>query len=139
MADQKSPLEVAYFAGFFDGEGMVAIYDKSSSYRIVLANTDVRPLKRAKELWGGHLYCQSRDTTKFALQDLWRWQLCGQEAGGFLEDIRPYLMLKAEQADVFLEVLQHLPNGRGERRGPGATDAIQAADRRLRLLKRGVA
>lgn len=139
MPDQKTDLELAYFAGFFDGEGMVAIYDKSSSYVVVLANTDIRPLKRAQELWGGNLSCQPRASTKGALQDLWRWTICGRAARPFLEDVRPYLMLKAEQADVFLEVLQHIPNGRGERRGDGATEAIQGADRRLRLLKRGAA
>jgi hypothetical protein len=131
--------EIAYFAGFFDGEGMVAVYDASSTYVVVLANTDTRPLMRAQEIWGGRIFCQMRAGTRYAKQDFWRWQVYGHNARQFLEDVRPYLILKAEQVDVFLGVLEHIPSRRGKKRKEGATAAIQQAEQRLRLLKRGVA
>lgn len=49
MADTEIT-ELAYFAGFFDGEGSVGSYEKR--HVVSLTNTDPRPLKRAMELWG---------------------------------------------------------------------------------------
>jgi len=132
-----SELEIAYFAGFFDGEGMVAIYRKK--YVVALANTDVRPLKRAQELWGGYICSQAASSRPGALRDLWRWQIYGHSARGFLEAIRPYLILKVEQVDVYLETLARVPI-KGGKYGPGDREAIQGAADQLRLLKqRGVA
>lgn len=139
MADKKTELELAYFAGFFDGEGMMGIYEKSSTYVCVFANTDIRPLSRAHELWGGSLSCQIRAGTRGAIQDMWRLQINGHEAAAFLIDVRPYLRLKSEQADVFLEVVKYIPGKPGMRRIEGATESLQAADRQLRLMKRGAA
>lgn len=131
----KNQLELAYFAGFFDGEGCVAIYKAKNV--VVIANTDVRPLQRAQELWGGHLDCQERGEK--GIQDLWRWQLYGHNSREFLEDILPFSRLKKEQIEVYLNALDHMPNGRGQRRPAGSSEVIEAAAVRLRLLKRGAA
>lgn len=133
---EPSDLEIAYFAGFFDGEGMVAIYRKK--YVVCMTNTDVRPLKRAQDLWGGFINTQGASTRPGAIRDLWRWQIYGHGARIFLETIRPYLILKAEQVDVYLDVLSRVPR-KGGAYGPGDLDAIQQAASRLRLLKRGIA
>lgn len=132
MADE---LELAYFAGFFDGEGSVGMYEHGR-YVVNVANTDVRPLARAKELWGGHLNLQGKQ--KYSVRDLWHWNLYGHFARPFLEDIRPYSRLKAEQIDVYLDALSHVPT-RGQRRRAGADAAIREASTRLKLLKRGEA
>ncbi len=132
MADET---EIAYFAGFFDGEGTLGIYN--GRHVVCLANTDARPLRRAQELWGGHLYRMKRQ--KYAVRDIWHWNIYGHAARPFLEAILPHSQLKKEQVEVFLAVLPHVPVGRGTRRRPGATDAIDAAALRLRELKRGVA
>ncbi len=137
MADTKIDTELAYFAGFFDGEGSVAIYSKK--YVVSLTNTDLRPLQRAKDLWGGFLSTQTVATRPFSLQDIWRWQIYGHSARPFLEAIRPFSMLKAEQIDCYLEALSSVPHRRGARRASGADVVIEAASARLRLLKRGVA
>lgn len=134
MADTTST-ELAYFAGFFDGEGMVAIYPRK--YVAALANTDVRPLQRAQEIWGGYICSQNADTRPAAIRDLWRWQIYGHNARAFLEDIRPYVILKSEQIDVYLEALAVVPTYRGQKYGPGDKEIIQSASQRLRLLKRG--
>ena len=126
--------ELAYFAGFFDGEGCVAAYRRK--YVVSLTNCDVRPLVRARELWGGFISRQTVESRKFALRDLWRWQIYGQKSRAFLEAIRPFSLLKREQIDTYLCVLGALPVGRGARRAAGAADIINAGTARLKLLKR---
>lgn len=127
--------ELAYFAGFFDGEGCVAIYPKK--YVVSLTNTDIRPLRRAEELWGGYISTQKASTRPGALQDLWRWQIYGHSARPFLEAIRPFSKVKAEQIDVYLAVLSRVPVGRGAKYTGDDKEVISAAAVKLRLLKRG--
>lgn len=138
------PTEVAYFAGFFDGEGSVGAYPKYGVYRASLTNTDVRALRRARELWGGAILCQTAATrarmSHPSRRDTWRWELAGHSARDFLEAIRPFVKLKGDQIDTYLAMLDVLPRGRGVKRQPGATGLITLAANRLRLLKmRGIA
>lgn len=130
MADTK---ESIYFAGFFDGEGSVAIYPRK--YVVSLTNTDIRPLVRAQELWGGGLSRQRVDLA--GVQVIWRWQIYGQKATPFLIDIRPFVLIKGEQVDIFLAVLKVIPTARGARRMPGVAALVTESAERLRLLKRG--
>ena len=134
MADQS---ELSYFAGFFDGEGCVAMYRRK--YVVSLTNTDVRPLVRAKELWGGSIVCQKKEVRKGAIQDLWRWQIYGHKSRKFLEDIRQFTKIKCDQIDCYLETLNLIPVERGERRASGSSQVIDLAISKLKLLKRGVA
>ena len=136
MADTKEA-EVAYFAGFFDGEGCVAAYRRK--YVVSLTNCDVRPLLRARELWGGFVSRQTIAERPGSVRDIWRWQIYGQKSRTFLEAIRPFTQIKREQIDTYLGVLDVLPHGRGSRRLVGAADVIEAGAIKLRLLKREVA
>lgn len=131
MAD---PTELAYFAGFFDGEGCVAIYP--GKYVASIANTDVRPLRRAQELWGGYISMWEARARRYAVQDLWHWQIYGHSARPFLEAIRPFMMLKGEQVDVYLATLD-VVLARGQNRNPGANEVIAEGMATLRRLKRG--
>lgn len=134
MPDTKDAI---YFAGFFDGEGHVGMYAGGRNV-VTLTNTDIRPLLRAQTIWGGSITSQDR-SRQFAIRDLYRWTVYGHAARPFLEDVRPFLLLKGEQVDVYLATLAYVPVGRGTRRRPGDTEAQTAAAARLRLLKRGVA
>jgi len=125
-----------YFAGFFDGEGCVAIYSKRNKYVVCLTNTDVRPLRRASILWGGTVTTQSKNGRKGALQDLWRWSLYGHNSLEFLRDIRPYTMIKTEQIDCYLDAMNVVPM-LGYNRPEGAAEIIDEAIVTLCLLKRG--
>ena len=126
--------ELAYFAGFFDGEGCVAIYPKK--YVVSLTNTDIRPLLRAKELWGGFICSQSVESRRFAIRVLYRWQIYGHSARPFLEAIRPFVLLKGEQIDCYLSVLPMVSSKPGTRYTPEVKETIGLVEARLRLLKR---
>lgn len=100
------PVVLAYAAGFFDGEGCVLIakpYNKKSNRRyhrldVDIAQKDPRPLFWLHAHFGGRIGKAPSQLRKGAMH----WILHDQAAGNFLEAIRPYLVLKGEQADIAL-------------------------------------
>jgi len=141
MTTDKDNIELAYYAGFFDGEGSVAIYPHK--YVVSLTNTDIRPLVRAKDLWGGAICCQLATDRKYAIRDLWRWQIYGVYSVMFLNDIYPFVKIKKEQIDVYLSVLGTAIRGKPTHRSEFETARFEAhrenisrAVVKLKLLKR---
>lgn len=94
--------EIAWAAGFFDGEGSIGIYATGKTgyqYRLSVqvsqkGNTD--SLEKFKELFGGQISCQDKS------QNYWRWMVYSRQAGNMLEIILPYLVVKKKQAEVAL-------------------------------------
>lgn len=101
-------VDKAYAAGLFDGEGSVQIpFPKNTNgvryhkLQVSVANTDPRPLLWLKERFGGdvsHLLRIPKTGTKPGL----RWACGNRIAAAFLEAVRPYLIIKAEQTDIAL-------------------------------------
>ncbi len=134
MADAND-LELAYFAGFFDGEGCVGSYHRKHS--VCLTNTDARSLSRARELWGGSILKQSKESRRGARQDIFQWYIYGHYSRKFLEDIRPFVKMKGDQIDCYLTILDVIPHKRGTRRQPGTAAIIDMAQQQLSAMKRG--
>jgi len=138
-------LSLPYLAGFFDGEGCIGIYTNGKgngrTLRVQLTQT-VTPQSTAlliamRSRWGGSL-CQFNKELR---RPAWNWQASAAKGYLFLCDIRPWLLLKADQADV---VLDWWPNRTGPQRGkdgrllpmlPEARAADELAQERLRELK----
>lgn len=113
--------ELAYTAGFFDGEGCVIILAnkkqrmKSPSYdlRVCIDQVDPKPLRCIQKLFGGSLRFRNRQTgrSQFTLT------FDGGKAAVFLKHIQPYLIVKVGQVALALEFssLKHKPGqvGRG--------------------------
>lgn len=100
------PIELAYAAGFFDGEGHIRIYNHKSEDRFILSTevTQATPtiIEWFKEKFGGRInyreYGQSYDKTVIVRK--WTWVCNSTRSALFLMKIRPYLSVKAEQADI---------------------------------------
>jgi hypothetical protein len=137
-------LSLPYLAGFFDGEGSIGIYTnglgRGRTLRVQITQT-VTPistelLTAMRDRWGGALCPFNRALRRNA----WNWQASATKGYCFLRDVRPWLLLKAEQADV---VLAWWPNRTGPRRGPDGRmlpmlpDA-QAADELAQQLLRNL-
>lgn len=93
---------VAWTAGFFDGEGCVMIQGLSSgSLRLGVAlGQKVRePLDAVAARWGGTVRV-SRESRSNRHATMYDWRLHGRHAVVFLEEVRPFLLVKAAQADV---------------------------------------
>lgn len=121
---------IPYAAGFFDGEGYVAIRRKSPragrnanahmdySLEIVASNINPAPLQRLYNRWGGMLtYHKSKKENQ---RDIYRWTCTTAKALAFLKDVEPYIAVKRQQVDLALAFCQHVEECRRLRYQHGA-------------------
>lgn len=135
-----------YLAGFFDGEGSIGLYRNGQGHGSTLRvqiTQNCSPLADAlleaiKENWGGSLSLMNRDRKRPA----WSYQASSSKGVQFLRDMRPYLILKAEQADIALAWWDQKPErtrgaaGRFEPPTPEAVALTAEVDALLRRLKK---
>ena len=115
-------MQMAWFAGFFDGEGCVRI-DKvrgglAYGLSVSISNTYHPSLIVYEQTFGGHI---SNSKTRPGRQHkrLWEWNANGVTAYNFLVAIEPYMLVKKEQANIAIEYYKLY----GNRPGPhGRTD-----------------
>lgn len=108
-ANDLSPLDAAYFAGLFDGEGSVILYMRRTAVamRIHIANTYVPILEWVKETTGVGSVMAGKKASNVNKAGWW-WACNAEAAESVLRQIRPYLRIKAEQADLALETQARL-------------------------------
>ena len=100
--------ELAYAAGFFDGEGWITIETRRLKnqpninwrLRIGAGQDSVEPLLIFQEIWGGTIIkAKTRANGKTSHQ----WWLSTNMASRFLRDVLPYLIVKRRQAEIAIE------------------------------------
>lgn len=98
-----SPEELAYAAGFLDGEGTIYIAkDPHYNIKVQASVTDPNVPQWLKKTFGGSVsFSASKDLNR---RDIWRWYIVKRKARRFLEAIHPYLKIKHEQARLALEL-----------------------------------
>lgn len=136
-------IHIAYIAGIFDGEGTVGIYSTQGtapSPVLAVAGGHLPMLEAIHDHFGFgsvFLYDQTQynDGVHRAPQT-GRWQVRTWEgAVTVLTELRPYLMEKAEQADVFLAAAAARP-GRGRRHTDESRRQMEESAMTLRRLKK---
>ncbi len=116
-------IDVAYTAGFFDGEGSVIMnYQRTRrgtlSYGVhtSIMNTERSILEWHMALYGGHIYAHEFKNKPATWRAGWQWHI--NENGAcerFLIAIRPYLRIKGALTDNalrFLELKRKVGHGR---------------------------
>lgn len=98
---------LAYFSGFFDGEGCIHIAkykprNKKTQWqlRTLISNVNPGSLKLLKEIFGGKIYLQPGRGSR---RKCWYWIVTSKAAEEFLRLILPYLIIKKEEAILALE------------------------------------
>lgn len=122
---QTTDAERAYAAGFVDGEGSIGIYGGSKAklahaLTVRVSQKDPRPLLWLQARWAGNISkCKHN---KFGAYRGYQWQVTGRRAESFLREIRVYLVLKGDQADVAFAFRATIGTNRGniKRRGLGS-------------------
>jgi hypothetical protein len=114
--NELTEMDRAWMAGFFDGEGSVGLYRKKKdgefyavTTRITIAQTDRRCLEPFFAAFGGSLSLVNRpDRAASRHTQYWAWH-CENTAGAnvFLQTLRPYMRVKAAEADLVIEYLAH--------------------------------
>ena len=100
---------IAYFAGFFDGDGSVMLpfatpvggKAKNPVIRVVLTNTDRGVIEEARQLWGGFIW----DEPKYQPHHRPSYRLTMSQKLGlkFLYDVLPYLRIKKSRAKLVID------------------------------------
>ena len=147
--DLSQPHALPYIAGFFDGEGSIGIYLNGKKHgrtlRVQLTQT-VTPqstelMTALRDRWGGSLCPYNKALRRPA----WNWQVSAASGYAFLLEVRPYLLLKADQADVALTwwanraLPRRGPDGRRMPMPPETRTADEVAERALKELKAAAA
>ena len=122
---QVSEIEIAFIAGFFDGEGCISI-GKNGSVDIGIVNTSKINLEYIYKIFGGSLNKRSQKINK--TQYIYR--LYGENAINFLTVMEPYLLDKKEQAHTIAEYFK-LRNEISTIRIPGKKGAFANPDREV--------
>lgn len=117
LLNMKS-VELAWAAGFIDGEGSIVITQakgrRTPVYMLQLnAGQAIRePLDRLVSILGGAVYAVSTRGT-------YLWAMRGNPAGEALGKIRPYVCCKSKEIDLALEFLEtYKDRGRSTRAVP---------------------
>lgn len=90
--------DIAYAAGFFDGEGCITI-SKNGAVDIRVTNTAKNVLIRLQNIFGGSI----TNRTQRANKTQYTYSFYGENAIEFIKLIKPYLIDKLPQAEAILE------------------------------------
>lgn len=96
-------VDIAYAAGFFDGEGHVRcdIHNGYPMLKVSVSQQDPQPLDWLQTLFGGRVYFRTVGSTKyrFKTNGCHTWQIHTTDAYLFLDVVLPYLMVKKQEAE----------------------------------------
>lgn len=102
MSIPAEPVEVAYLAGIFDGEGSI-LWSERHQWRLSITNTNVDLLRWLESQVGGVTRPMRRYPNR---KQCYVWRASGRRGIlSLLEAMRPYLIVKAGEADVAIEDL----------------------------------
>lgn len=121
MSSKWDDEDLAYAAGFLDGEGCFSTINKknAASIRVTVSNTNRPVLLWLKSKFGGCVAPQYKDKSKLKLnhRPVYIWNVDSNQANILCNIIVPYLKEKAEQA-LLLIALHQTKQPRGRRKLP---------------------
>ena len=119
--------QLAYYAGFFDGEGSVGVYigkqghhsivNKAYRLSVTVSNNDPSVIMQLFTDFGGTVRTVANQWQGKRTADMHIWAAQGKTAEAFLIAVLPYLRVKRQQAEVALEYQQLVNTVRGRRLG----------------------
>lgn len=106
-AANASPIDLAYMAGFFDGEGSVVAWKafkgnhKSPSITVKVGNTDIRPVQMFVKYFGP--FSIQKAVLAPSGKTMFFFNIGESRSRVILERLMPYLVIKKRQAKIALE------------------------------------
>ena len=101
---------VIYLAGFLDGEGSFGIYENRRSGflpKVSAYQVNLRPIELLQETFGGSIAKDKKFYPSSYRKAIgYSWQISGPALYKALLELRPYLVVKAEQADCLIELFK---------------------------------
>ena len=109
---ELAPLDAAYLAGFWDGEGSFMLHGRngpnsSISFRVVAVASKPQVIEWIVNVTGiGRVQVWDAKNPKWAPR--WTWTVNGDGAESFTRQLLPYLKLKREQAELGVQFQERL-------------------------------
>lgn len=94
-------LQLAYLAGYIDGEGCVAWYNSPC---LVLETCHPGPLEFFRSFYGGEIRDRRRTGERQSKRTIYRLCYYADNCLAILKQVSPYLIEKKEQVQAILEV-----------------------------------
>lgn len=100
-------LDIAWFAGLYEGEGCLGYYvDKRgySSVRLYIESTDEDVIARLYTMWGGRVWESNYPSKPSHYKSSWRWGISNRaDVRRIIKEIYPYLgQRRREKCDEVL-------------------------------------
>lgn len=92
--------ELAYIAGFIDGEGCIQVTTKGT-LSLVVVNTDIAPLQFIMDIFEGNVSISTRETER--RKRAYRWSIKERDTPEVLKTLLPYLIVKRQEAVLAIE------------------------------------
>lgn len=113
------PAELAYLAGFFDGEGCITVVRRSRGNMTLAVRTsqvNPAPLYRFARAFGGEVQ-PIKGTLQPNRRQAFQWGRYSQNASDVLEALLPYLQVKRGEAEMGIALHWNIRqfDGRGKR------------------------
>ncbi len=99
-----------YLAGFFDGEGSVMIESYQLRLVVSITNTSYEALQLFQSQYGSKI--NTHTVTERNAKPLFYWRLRQRRALEFLEDIEPYVRLKARHIELARAFIKATPDSK---------------------------
>jgi hypothetical protein len=95
-------VEKAYIAGIVDGEGSIGLWrhhkNETHSPRVTVANNNLALLQWIQSKVGGVIVSKKKRQAHHG--DSYAWSICQNRAIAFLNEIKGYLIIKKQQAEL---------------------------------------
>ncbi len=97
-------LAPVYYAGLFDGEGSVQLYEQNTNPRVwVKITTTFHPaIMYPLNKFGGYIE-NNKASQNPQWKDVFTWKVYGNRANEFLRWIQPYTIVKRDQIDLVVD------------------------------------
>jgi hypothetical protein len=109
---ELTPLDAAYLAGFWDGEGTFMLHGRSGpgstiAFRATVVGSKEQVIRWVKDVTGiGTIVAYPSKNEKWS--EKWVWAVNGDGAESFTRQLLPYLKLKREHAELCVEFQERL-------------------------------
>lgn len=110
------PTDLAWAAGFLEGEGCFSLGGKASGISITVPQVNPDPLRRLQNFFGGSINQKSQAKSGFNSQPIFVWLLCGENATELARAIHPWMSEKRQTAIEAMIKKREKGPGRGGRR-----------------------
>ena len=99
---KPNELELAYFAGYFDGEGCIHI-SKNGARIVAIKSCYPKVVKSFHKFYGGTFTNFKKDKKNHYCRGWFYFRIFGDNAVNVIKNLYPFLREKKEQARLFLK------------------------------------